>query len=323
MNRFLTLLLSVLTISSSIAQSQRSFERLVRKTNEHIEHFSKLHAYDFDKTVAYEETKLPKERIEHILQEDAGHYDGYMADSIATFGLIFEYQELILDDLLQLISHSKLSENSLEHMLSTGPDLSVIVSPDRQIYNFSLDGKTGGTYRSRISFTHYVPFGLDSIPTGEQIMNYENGPKGFFIGGDGYKGIDTLHSYNGIKYVFTGYVRGCSYCFSTYVSVESVDSTGFKTEFYHSVNLRDWEGGVVYNKETNTITVDYITDDLTTECACYNFEDFDEDEQDIFGFIEDNSFEGDPEKPKKCHCTYQYNGETFELVKESWEKVQE
>jgi len=316
-------LLSVLTISSSIAQSQRSFERLVKETNEHIQSFSQLNTYDFDKGVAYEETGLPKERIAHILQEDAGNYDGYSADSMPTYGLISEYQELIIEDILQLLTHSKLSENSLESMLSTGADLSVVVSPDRQIYNFSLDEKTGGTYRSRISFTHYVPFGLDSIPTGEQVINSENNFKGLSIGGDGYGGIDTLHSSNGIKYVFTGYVRGCSYCFSTYVSVESADSTGFKTEFYHSVNLRDWEGGVVYNKETNTITVDYITDDLTTECACYNFEDFDEDQQDIFGFIEDNSFEGNPEKPKKCHCTYQYNGEAFELIKESWEKVQE
>lgn len=223
---------------------------------------------------------------------------------IDVFDLIAYLQEDIQNITQAMLSHAYFKFYKFKDVIESN-DFSIVESDDKKLYNFSLDEKTGGTYRSRTSWMHYTE--MDSLQRIYNISDpYEK------LDGDGYDRIYALDTKDGTKYILTSYVRSCSYCFETSVALVKLDKGEFKYDFNHSVNLRDWEGGVQYHPETKTITVDYITDDLTEHCNC---EDIEVDE------YEDSNTDQSEFQEKKCHCTFKFNGTNFELVKVLWEKL--
>ncbi len=142
--------------------------------------------------------------------------------------------------------------------------MSIVVSDDRKLFNFSLDEKTNGSYKSRISITYYT---ADSTPPSRkskddpEIINQHHVFKG-----DGFHGIYSIETEEGTKYVLTGYVRGCS----NNIMLVSLKNGVFEQDFSYSVNSRSWEEGVRYSPKNKIISVDYVTDDLTTNCNCSN-----------------------------------------------------
>jgi hypothetical protein len=296
-------------------QSQKSFNELISKTNRYIEKYSKLSPFDSDDFIPLKKSGLPKETIKYI-KEHFEEYDGYSKDSISEFNLILELQGLIVENITRLISHNKFKENSIEDLINQGFDLSIVVSDDRKLFNFSLDEKTGGTYRSRISITHYIEDSESPTLNSKDDLEIIN-QHGVFES-DGFNGIYSIKTEEGIKYVLTGYVRGCSYCFESNIMLVSLKDGIFEQDFSYSVNSRSWEEGIVYNSGTKEITIDYITDDLTSDCGCSNYAVLDEEENNYYSY-------NDETEPitKRCHCTFKFNGLNFELVKESWEKVKE
>ena len=190
--------------------------------------------------------------------------------------------------------------------------MSIIKSDDNKLFNFSIDEKTGGTYRSRISLMHYSEIDTKNLPNEKEISeNIKTNPYLVFEG-NGFNEIYTVPTKEGIKYLLIGDVRGCSYCFETHVMLVKFDAGLFKCEFYYSVNSRSWETGVKYNSKTKTITVDYETDDLTPECGCLN-----NSEDEII-----TDYDAEPIR-QKCHCEFGFNGLNFELLKEHRETIKE
>ncbi len=299
-------------------QSQKSFEKLVSETNEYISQYSKLSPF-----VEYYEIKgfgLSKKETKEILVE--ADYDATLTknkDSIASYHIIGYFQEKIINNIHRLISHNKFKINNIKEQLQSNDiDLALVVSDDKKLYNFSLAEKTGGTYRSQISIMHYTEINQDSLPTQEEIdKGIRISPYTVFEG-DGFNNIYSIETKEGTKYVLTGYVRGCSYCFETNVMLVRLEGGIFQQDFVYSINSRSWEEGVYYDPNSQIITVDYVTDDLTTDCDCINNAELD-DEQD--SYYSDNE-ETEPIN-KSCHCTFEFNGLNFELIKESWEKIKE
>jgi len=101
--------------------------------------------------------------------------------------------------------------------------------------------------------------------------------------------------------VLIGHVRGCSYCFQSTVELVSFNGTHFKNEFSYGVDSRDWNDGVEYDHQTQTINIDYQADDLTPYCGC--------SDQAAGGWIRVYDY--------NCKCKYTFNGQSFELVDES------
>ncbi len=301
--------------SFGFGQSQKSFDELITRTNEYLENYSKLSPLGSDEFIPLKDSGLPKELIKYI-EQHFDEYDGYSKDTISEFNLLLEFQGLIIENITQIIGHEKFKKNKVEELIHQDFDLSIVVSDDRKLFNFSINEKTGGTYRSRISITHYTEDNTPPTLKSKDDLEIINQDQVFE--GDGFNAIYSIETKEGVKYVLIGDVRGCSYCFESNIMLVKFKDGAFEQDFSYSVNSRSWEEGIIYNSKTKVISVDYITDDLTTDCDCLNYAMLDEEENNYYT----NNDETEP-ITKRCHCTFKFNGLNFELVKESWEKVKE
>lgn len=283
------------------AQSKSQFNRLIEEINTYLNHYSQLYPMDED-YLPIANFNLSKKEIKELLQEAS--YDATLSvnkDSIQSYHMIFYFQEKIMNHLETIVLHPHFNV-LFNSELITSEELSIVVSDDGKLYNFSIDGKTGGTYRSRISMMYFTDlFPKDSTTLSNFSASFNP---------DGYSNLYHLNTPEGSKYVLAGYVRGCTYCFETFVDLISIQDNEVTDEFSYSVSNRDWNDGVVYHPETKTIEVDYHTDDLTPYCYCdpdFEFDWEDVDEHDI-SYI-------------NCKCKFIFNTTEFELIEESWKKV--
>ena len=299
----------------AIGQSKNSFTKLITETQTYLGNYELLNPFG-DEFVALNGFGMSKDEIDEVVL-DAEYRENFTQtkDSISTSYMIFYFQERIIENLELIISHSEFTKNDISQLLDSD-ELSIIKSDDNKLYNFSMDEKTGGSYRSRISIMYFT--GIDpSIFTinEDEVHHKENDPYAVFEG-DGFNRIHTIETSEGTKYVLEGSVRGCSYCFESNIMLVNFVDGVFEQDFYYSVNSRSWETGITYNHENKSITVEYETDDLTTDCNCKDAMDSDSGD----GLYYDSGMEF---KPVECQCRFDFDGLNFELTKESWEVVKE
>jgi len=290
-------------INFGYGQSLKSFNKLVSETKEYLIQYSKLRP-NSDKNYSLQNSGLPKVKIKDI-KTNLYYDDGYSKDSISEFNLIIEFQTLIIENIKQIISHDKFNKTNIKEFISDYSSLLITISDDKKLYNFSLDKKTGGSYQSRISIMHYTEINQDSLPTKEEIeKGIKTNPYTIFDG-DGFNKIYSIKTKEGTKYVLIGNVQNCSTCFDTYILLVKFKNGIFEQDFYYNVNLRNVEEGLNYNPETKIISVDYTTDDLTTDCYCINYANNNKEQY---------NYNVKP-KQKKCHYNFVFNGLNFELTK--------
>lgn len=284
-------------------QVKKDFKKLIEETNHYLTQYSKLTPFG-NEYYPISEFGLSKKEIKELLIE--ADYPATLPqnkDSIESLFIIFYFHGKIEEKINQIIKHPDFQKVNIKELIKS-KELSIVVSEDKKLFNFSFDEKTGGTYRSRISINHYTDF----IPKDStQLSEFDS-----FFSSDGYNEIFTLNTEEGTKYVLTGNVRNCSYCFESFVRLIVFKDNEFKEEFMYSVNNRDWNDGVSYNHETKSIVVDYYIDDLTPFCKCNGEiaeENFD------FDIYADNTFS------INCLCKFNFNGSAFELVEKSWKRV--
>jgi len=290
---------------SVVGQEELSFNTLVNEANHYLNQYSRLSPYgrEYYSILSF---KFSQKESEDLISEATYHtdYDAILnqnKDSILGRYMIDHLQEKITHRLNQIINHSEFQKNDIEKLMNSN-ELSVVVSEDKKLYNFYFDEKTGGTYRSQVSIMHYTEF----VPENSaQVEDFQT-----FFSSDGYSGIYTLNTDEGVKYVLTSFVRGCSLCFGTSVRLISFNNNCFKEDFVYSVDNRDYEDGVSYDHETKTIHVDYSVDDLTPYCYCSEATQENESngsDKDIFNY--------------NCHCRFIFNGKTFSLAEEAVKKT--
>jgi len=287
----------------AFGQTKADFKKLIEETNHYLTQYSKLTPFG-DEYYPISGFGLSKKEIKELLID--ADYDATLSqnkDSIQSYHMIFYFQEKITERINQIIRHPDFQKVNIKELI-TSDALSIVISDDNKLINFSFDEKTGGTYRSQISIMHYTDF----VPQDSAQLTEFNS----FFSSDGYSNIYTLKTGEGIKYVLTGYVRGCSYCFQTFVRLISFKDNQFTEDFIYSVDNRDWNDGVSYNHETKTVYVDYHIDDLTSYCYCSGEVDKEKFNYDKFA---------DNKTSINCQCKFVFNGLTFELVEESWKKI--
>lgn len=282
-------------------QKNSNFNKLIEETNHYLYQYSRLYPFG-ESYLPISSFGISKKEIRELLNEAS--YDATLTknkDSIATYHMIGFIAEKIEQKIEQIAKHPGFLKNNIKlKELIKSDELSIIKSDDNKLFNFSFDEKTGGSYRSQISKMYYFDEQIN------KIIDVTDNP---IFSDDGYFGIYNLETDEGTKYVLTGFVRGCSYCFET--SVQLINSK-LNEEFSYSVNNRDWNDGVIYEHETKIIYVDYHIDDLTPYCFCE-------------GEIEENKFHYDKYAENNtsinCKCKFIFNGKTFELVEESWKRI--
>ncbi|MEO1435180.1 MAG: hypothetical protein AAFV80_06550 [Bacteroidota bacterium] len=293
------------------AQPSVSFMELVEQTNTYLDIYSGLSPFYSDEYLALKDSRLPKVHQDRIKAE-AIEFDEPYPDSILTYDLQAEYQSLIMQTLVRLTEHPDFEKHDLFELLSEDSDLWIVRSDDGKLYNFSLDEKTGGTYRSRLSLMYYSDWDIERTYSNPRDWPDDHWDPYSIFAVDGYDRIDTLMTPTGVKYLLSGYVRGCTACFETSVLLVSFDTSAVRAEFSYSVTLRSYEEGVYYDPESRTITVEYETDDLTSDCGCSNELDLEPESTPYWYTGTEDALE-----PIECRCVFQFNGEQFELIESS------
>ena len=281
------------------SQSNNSFKKLIDNTNNYLSYYSNLNPY----TDYYSLKTFNFSKEEHLALLEEANYDATLTpnkDSIASYHIIQYFQDKIIKNIHQITSHKQFDNKDIKALLHCNDvDLLIVVSNDKKLYNFSLDEKTGSTYRSRISIMHYTDFNSSTTEDPYALFS-----------GDGFNNIYAIKTKEGTKYVLTSNVKGCTYCFETSALLVRPEKGGFVQDFKHAMTSRSWEGGVSYNPEKKQIIVDYIPDDLTTSCYC-------DDEVKLA-----TSNNEPPNIEKRCRCIFDFNGVNFELSKENSNKAE-
>ncbi|WP_208746768.1 hypothetical protein [Aquimarina algiphila] len=296
----------------TFAQENISFKRLISKTNKYLEFYGEISIYGKN-SYSFNEIGISKKDQKGILKNKKD-YEFVVRDSIGKYDLILFLQKKIMYNLNRVVTNAEFGKNDITQLLNSS-ELDVIKSDDGKLYNFSIDEKTGGTYKSRVSLMHYTELN-NSVQKEEDSMNTQKSKVYEVFDGDGFTGIFSIPTTEGTKYVLTKFVRGCSLCFLSGVMLVTYNDGIFQQDFSYSLVLRDWDGGVKYEPKTRMISVDYKTDDLTTDCNCKNYieSESNNNDQDYFQNVnQSNTF--------KCQCVFMFNGLNFELVKECKEKI--
>jgi hypothetical protein len=299
--RFSFLFFSIIFCGIASFTKAQSIEKLIAQTKEYFAVYETLRPFveyyypvkDFN----FSKQELPESKKEEL--EEIGDIKN---DSIGGWPVIEIFQNRILNTIDKIIRHKDFSKIETDWFT---------VSPDKKLFNFTLFENTGGSYHSYISVIYYRDH--NKIVYKEVSREKE----GSIFASDGYDSIDTIQTNSGVKYLLQGAVRGCGSCLGQYITLVKFEDGNPVCEFSYSLSTRtNWEDNIIkYDAETKTITIAYKTDDFTSDCICES-KCNDDDSSYSRSYDEDGI-------PKYCRCVFGFNGETFELDEESWQRRKE
>lgn len=188
----------------------------------------------------------------------------------------------------EILKHPELRNTSLASKLEAG----VVQSNDRrytQIYYFE---NSGGTYQSRIVHFRYQRDSTAKQSALDYMSIYAGGDDDG-LDPDGYHSMQFLADRGDTSfYLFTGGVRGCSYCFSSSIGIMGVSANGMEELEIIEVESRHWDETIsmeVNEAGDTLIEVYFEVDDLTGICYCAGAPE-----------------EGEESGPDPTHCRYRY-----------------
>jgi hypothetical protein len=270
----------------------------------------------YDTLSIFEEYKegelgIPRSYLDSNSEENTTEKIGMMSGSVP----INYYQTIIGNYLHAILTNRHISDYHLEDILNE-KYISIAYSEDHRLYDLIIDEKTGGSYKSNISFIHYRS-------QDGKLYNYSNdwSAADTIFAGDGYGLIKLLKTSHGTKYLLQGSVTTCNTCVRNYILLVYFEHGVFKSDWDYSLDGRDYHSPdddtsnyFVFDDQTKTVIIKYKTDDLTTECTCginakqtaetdttTGPDTLVEDDKKLYG--------------KPCQCIFQFNGDTFVPIK--------
>ncbi|WP_299336194.1 hypothetical protein [uncultured Psychroserpens sp.] len=299
--RFLKVLILIIPYVTFAQES--NFNTAVKLLNEQLEIYQTQSPFGSE-SYAVKDLKLSK--IETILYlNDEGLK---VTDSIDMYNAISITQSKIGRLLSVVMSQKEATTKDLTTHFND--ELYAIKSEDNKLYHFSLDEKTGGSYRSRMSWMYYLK---NNSYVEVDAMNSETDTSIFFS--DGYDEIKTFNTYNKTRYLLFGNVMRCNACFEEYVTLTHFEDGAFQLDFEYSVSSRIAEQHIFYDDISRSISVFYDTDDLTTVCYCSNEGTDNRDIETI------SSSDIDDTEQFTCSCLFEFNGRTYKLTKQCSEVI--
>jgi|GEM_PF-1009374 len=263
-----------------------------------------LKAYDTLSPFAVYEAKLsgiPQKYLDTTTDENLSDIKGKISGSIP----IGYYQRLIWDGLGQILSDKHITTYRLDGILD-GKYIFISHSADRRLYSLSIDEKTGGSYKSQLTFVQYRA--EDGKVYNYDLAKDDDAPDSLKVfNSDGFAIIADLHTPEGIKYLLQGDVMVCNTCQHEYVQLVKFKNGIFNEDFSYTLDTRGFgsPGGVAYDENARRITIDYKTDDRTPNRDCGDLVN----PADTFeNYTDDTTNFGKP-----CHCEFKFNGHSFVL----------
>ncbi len=297
MHKVLLFLLLIFT-NISFAQQAITYEALVTQTNDYLKAYNDLGS-------PYGITLYPLSEFD-FTEEELTNIEYVDIDSIDLIDVLGIYQGRILSNVEMIFNHPNFNNSTLGSIAKY-----IVSSEDKMLQSFSIDEKTGGSYRSLMTVMYYKGFKEKKASVIHGYNESETNSFSLFYS-DGYNAIHSIDTPKGTKYLLQGSVKTCGKCYYNYISLITFDGENFTKEFEYKVELRNWEDGITYDPEKKVISVKYITDDLMPICDCdIDREDLGEETTD---YNEDAGFEEESLVAKKCSSTFKFNGSTFELT---------
>ncbi|WP_040282035.1 hypothetical protein [Psychroserpens damuponensis] len=263
----------------------------------------------------YYTPKLLKVTREDMLKEFGESFEPI--DSIETFESIGIIQSKIDELLRQTLTNKKASTLELETLFHE--NLSVVLSKDKKLINFSIDAKSGGSYQSRISWIYYLNNDVFKEYPVHDKWDLRDQESPTIFEANGYYDIKTITSSKTTYYLLLGSVKTCGSCYVDYVTLVHFEKDDFDLDFEFAIDSRDYDEKIVFDETSKTLSVSYVTDDLSEDCFCSN-----EEYQTYWtdGLTNDELFNDDETlKQQSCRCLFKFNGKTFELTKRSAEFI--
>lgn len=285
MKPLLSLLLALLISCNSPGQ-EKSFTALAEEVNAIDGYYNQVPTF-YTQMAALKDFNLSYEAVRAELHEETLYSAG--KDSVEVGALREYYQAKLFSKLDELFAHKDFSKHDIVKLLS----LQIIKSDDNKLFTISIDENTGGSYRSRLSAVYYIP----NKPAERRINN--------FFDTDGYSTIYTLNTPQGSKYLLLGQVVGCNSCYVEYALLMHFENGKPSEDFKYRTEIRGWDETIVYDPDTEFLTINYMTSDLSPHCNCTDIENEGTDELTDW----------------ECSCTFVFNGKTFELAKNESRKI--
>lgn len=219
-------------------------------------------------------------------------------DSVDGFEVYEVLQDFIDKNIRKILVWKGIEQYDLSLLLPKY--IGIAKSPDGKLYSLSFDEKTGGTYRSSISYIYYIrdkgaPLLLDTVSNSEDEIIFNR---------DGYGSIDTINTKEGIKYLLIGSVTGCTTCIGDYIDLIHYKKGKVIKDFNYNLNTRVGNvNKLMYDQKQHKIYISYYMDDLTSGCNCGTYGSSNPDDE-----YEEN-------KLKRVDCIYYFNGKSFKLSK--------
>jgi len=286
-------LLVLLLLSVIFCDAQnKSLKSAITNLNNQLDIYQTLHPFGAE-YYAIKDLKLTKTELKDAYGETLETTDSI--ESIEALGFIQDRIHNLLDLVLK---HKK--AKTIDFTKAFNDNLAVIRSPDNKLYNFSIDEKTGGSYRSRISWIYYLE--------GEHFVNIDDSidDNTSTFNSDGYTEIKNFTTFNTTKYLLFGSVRGCGACYEEYVTMVHFEDDHFVLDFEYSITSRLAEQRIFFDEVSLALSVFYETDDLTQDCYCDN-----EDNSNNLNVLNDE----DDQQTLICSCLFEFDGKTFRLSK--------
>ncbi|WP_075340664.1 hypothetical protein [Tenacibaculum agarivorans] len=308
MKKSTLIFLLLVKVSISYSQDSISFKKLVNQANEYLSLYERLSPSlpsEFDTDFhLIQELRLSTD-VKKELNHSKDSYGELIKDSILNSDLIDFLQGKIVGKINEVVNHEVSKNQDITKLFHYA--LTIVKSVDNKLYNFSLDGKNGGTFRSRISWMYFKDIDSSDFYDIEELQHlnsYCKLPDAFSVFREhGYEEIEVLQTDEGVKYLLTGQTQQCSFCFYNHIQLVCFKEGKFETDFYYAIESRGLDTDISYDTEEKKIEVNYVTDDLTPNCACVS------NEKRI-----NTNVNGEIIK-KECYCTFFFNGTTFELAK--------
>lgn len=186
-----------------------------------------------------QQKKLPKNKKDNITQkiEEINSLLKFyetlspFSDNDNRFELIDSISNSITTILLKILNDKRIINYPIETLLNQ-KEISISKSNDNKIFFFSIDEKTGGSYRTIKTIIHY------RLSNGSVKAEFFGGELSGALATSTYGEVFLLDSLNQ-KYFVIGGVRTCNVCYASLAITIKLDSSGYQTDLIAQYDGRD------------------------------------------------------------------------------------
>lgn len=223
--------------------AQENKESLAFQLRHHLEIYSELNPDEKEYHLSDIDYTAERAKEEALYFEGEGEIDAFM--------VIWFYGQKIHKTMRSLID-----QYSFEDVLHFNQNnIEMKWSADGRFFNYSINGKAGGTFQSRDSKSFYC--------SEDGVLYDVTG-----ISSNGIAKIYTIESESQTKYLLLELTQSCTTCHIQKVNLVHFVNGKYISDFTYAMQNREGNLEIEYKEDTQRIKIHYTTDDMQSYCDC-------------------------------------------------------